>query len=224
MMRPPRRFSNVAGFDLNSGPVGIEVPDTVRRSRILGNQRRLAPVKTLPMDLQSESLAPEIRDLVGRFVGPGSRGGEDLPPLSENQLELVRYRYTQTVHQEAWSFRATKGRERDYYSGVDEGEADLRPAMRSTREWPSLGKLIWMLDRSWLGEGAGLYFGDFCWRVANDGLGLDEPRGSIEVSSLFYPAVGAWYDAAFEAWRRTTPLLVTLDSPIDSIDLLARAP
>src|SRR6056297_2582198 len=165
---PPRRFPPLDGFDLNAGPEALEDPERIRRSRILGNRRQEADQETLPPMLRGESLSREFKNLLSLTVGPAARGGEDLPTLSEGQIELVRFQYTQTIHQEAWSFRARQGRERIRYAIEDEYELDVSLVLRSTRAWPSLGKLIWMLDHSDVGAAEGLYFGDLSLRLESE--------------------------------------------------------
>ncbi|MFP4431182.1 MAG: hypothetical protein ACLFPV_08040 [Spirochaetaceae bacterium] len=218
--RPPRRFPAIDGFDLNAGPLGLDDPERVRRSRILGNLRQEAPAETLPPLLRSESLSREFKDLLTLSIGPGVRGGEDLPPLSDRQIEVVRFRYTQTIHREAWSFRGTQSRERIYFDVADEYDLNTEPALGSSRAWPSLGKLIWILDRSEIGETTGLYFGDLSLRLGNDVEDPEELRDFIKVSSFFYPAIGEWYDAAFEAWCRAIAAGADLPWPVDSISLM----
>ncbi len=221
---PPRRFPPIDGFDLNAGPEWLDDPERIRRSRILGNLRQEADQETLPPYLASESLPREFKNLLSLTVGPAARGGEDLPTLSEGQIELVRFQYTETIHQEAWSFRATEGRERIRYTIEDEYELDVSLALRSTRAWPSLGKLIWMLDHSDVGAAEGLYFGDLSLRLESEVEAPGELKNFIRVSSFFYPAVGEWYDAAFEAWCQAIASGIDVRDPVDSISLMAVMP
>lgn len=209
------------GFDLNAGPEGLDEPRLVRRSRILGSMRQEVPTEWLPELLRGESLDDEMKDAISREIGPGVRGGEDLPPLSDRQIEMVRFRHTQTVREEAWSFRASRGAERIYFRVQDEYDSDTELARSSTRAWPSLGKLIWILDRTAIGAATGLYFGDLSLRLGNDVDTPGELRDSIKVSSFFYPAIGEWYDAAFEAWGRAIAAGADLAQPVDSISLMA---
>jgi hypothetical protein len=218
---PPRHFPAIEGFDLNAGPEGLDEPRLVRRSRILGNMRQELPTEWLPELFRSESLSDDLKDEISREIGPDVRGGEDLPPLSERQMELVRFRYGRTVHQEAWSFRATQGSERIYFRVEDEYELDTEPALKSVRSWPSLGKLIWILDRTVIGAAEGLYFGDLTLRLENEVSDPEELRDFILASSFFYPAIGEWYAAAFEAWCRAIAAGADLAWPVDSISLMA---
>ncbi len=219
--RPPRHFPTIAGFDLNAGPEGLDDPQRIRRSRILGNRRQEAPFDTLPPLLRSESLSREFKDVLSRSIGPGIRGGEDLPPLSEGQIEVVRFRYSRTVHEEAWSFRATRGAERIHFRVEDEDGLDTEPPLRSVRSWPSLGKLIWILDRTVIGAATGLYFGDLSLRLEHEVANPEDFRNFILASSFFYPAIGQWYVAAFDAWCRAIAAGADLAWPVDSISLMA---
>jgi hypothetical protein len=219
--RPPRLFPAIDGFDLNAGPEGLDEPRLVRRSRILGNMRQVVPTEWLPELFRTESLTWDLKDEISREIGPGVRGGEDLPPLSDRQVEVVRFRYTRTVHEEAWSFRATQGRQRIYFDVEDECGLTAEPALGSARAWPSLGKLIWILDRSVVGSAKGLYFGDLALRLENEVRQPEELRDFIQVSSFFYPAIGEWYEAAFEAWCVAIAAGADLAWPVDSISLMA---
>lgn len=225
--RPPDCFPDIPGFDLNEGPEGLDDPVRVGRSRRLGSSRWAAPDEDLPDYLQEEKLDREyLRDL--SFSGLfGARSGEDLPRLRPRQVQLAGFCYTQTVHCECWSFRAFRGVSRIRYSFADETDLDgnypVELALKTTLEWPSLGKLIWMLDHGdFFSDFPGIYFPTLIWPVWEGGEAPEEMTGYVKVHSEFYPALQDWYEQATLFWEDDVRTGVSDWKIVDSIELMAR--
>ena len=89
------------------------VEDSVIR-RIKGNFRRAMVVRSIsadglasvPKDWQAHDIPEELKNMLTSTAGPQARGGEDLPNLSDNEVEIARLTLTDSVHGEVTSLRA----------------------------------------------------------------------------------------------------------------------
>jgi len=223
---PPNHFPIIPGFDLDAGPEGMDDPNRVERARRLGSLRWDKNREDLPAHLQQEKLDREYLNYIGRAVGPAARSGEDLPPLRHGQFQLAAFCYKHTTHRECWSFRAYIGKSRIRYSICDECDPDgfdePRPALLTSKELPTLGKLIWMLDNSDLSAGfTGLYFITLTDQIENGrhpSLVLDD----IKVHSEFYPQLPLWYEKAVQFWAEEVAAGDNDYYIVDSIELMKR--
>ena len=159
----------------------------------------------LPEYLRREQLDREFLNSLGTHLGPAARSGEDLPPLGPSQVQLARFCYTRTVHCECWSLRSSRGASRIRYQISDEthpvNESGSFPVLSSTLRWPTLSKLIWIIDHSvFYGTTIGLYFGLLAWAYGEEGTNPHSLAGEIEVYSEFYPQLPACYTQATLLW------------------------
>jgi hypothetical protein len=192
-----------------------EVTDRTRWlvSRVKGEARRRAAMAMMaaggPVELEPWMVEHDI----GRegkaaltWLDPGLRGGEDLPDLGR-EVEIARIWLTKTVHREVTSVRARPVGERIRYRVVDEyGECtpySFVTTPKSSRRPLTLGQLVHLIDTAAIvGEeasGGGLVvpLWDDWMRYECD---PETQRGSIEVSSDFYPQLGVCYEEKFERW------------------------
>ena len=206
-------------YDLEFRPETYWPPVTDRLrwqiARIKGEARRARALERLaqegPAALEpgcSRTMSGGTEERV-QGLHPGLRGGEDLPDLGRREVEIARIWFTQTVHREVTSVRARPAGDRIRYRVVDEYCKDCGYAFAITpkrsRHPLTLARLVNLIDTAtipgWSVEQPGLVVP--CW---DDWMQYEtdpeSQRGSIEVSSEFYPQLSAWYDDAFEAWCR----------------------
>lgn len=225
-LRAPAAFPAVDGFDLSAGPEGLDDPRSVHRSRRLGSRRWTEPEEMLPEYLRREQLDREFLNTVGTLLGPAARSGEDLSPLGSSEVQLAGFCYTRTVHCECWSLRGSRGASRIRYRVSDEtdpfNESGSFPVLSSTLRWPTLGKVIWMIDHSVLyGTTTGLYFGLLAFAYGEEGTDPHSLAGEINVYSEFYPQLPAWYEQATLRWADRIASGAENDHCVDSIALMA---
>jgi hypothetical protein len=211
---------NVTKYDMDYRPETYWPPvaDRLRWqiSRIKGEARRRAALSALakggPAALESwmvaHDLGAELKDAV-QMLHPGLRGGEDLPDLLRREVEIARIWFAQTVHREVTSIRARPGGARIRYRVVDEycedGDEAFVISPRDTHHPLTLAQLIHLIDTATIpgdpDEQPGLVvpWWDDWMRFDSD---PEAQRGSIAVSSEFYPQLSAWYDDVFEEWCR----------------------
>jgi hypothetical protein len=101
------------------------------------------------------------------------------------------------------SIRAKQEAGRIKYRIVDEYGTKITCTREDSDRPLSLRELIEVIDTSSTEDWTGLYFGDFEWRLSNEECSPDELAGFIEVSSTFYPKIGAYYEEAFRVWCET---------------------
>lgn len=207
-------------YDLASRPTTYWPPVTDRLrwqiARIKGEGRRRAALELLAQEgpaalepwMLAHDVGTELKTLAQR-VDPGLRGGEDLPDLGRREVEIARIWFTRTVHREVTSVRARPAGDRIRYRVVDEYCKDCGYSLvitpKSSRHPLTFARLVTLIDTAtipgWSVEQPGLVLP--CW---DDWMQYEtDPetqRGSIEVSSEFYPQLSAWYDDAFDAWCR----------------------
>jgi hypothetical protein len=185
-------------------------------SRIKGEARRRGALAVLakggPGALEEWMIAhdagTELKDAVQR-LHPGLRGGEDLPDLGPREVEVARIWFTRTVHREVTSVRARPAGPRIRFRVVDEycedGDVAFVISPSNSRHPLIFAHLIYLIDKATIpgddSEQPGLVmpWWDDWMRFETDPEAL---RGSIGVSSEFYPQLSAWYDDVFEEWCR----------------------
>jgi hypothetical protein len=199
----------VPGIDLSLrprtyfGPVPLE---THFLSRVAGQERREALRRELAvgnLDLPPELIAclldEEDRAAIGR-IHPAFMGGEYLPPLLGDEVEIARISLA-SVTADQISVRARRVAGGIAYRVVDEyGEDGPGYVCRPKRsKLPlTLGELVAMIDGAEEGEGAAMSA-----LIQNVRGGADVPtayRDFVRVSSEFYAQLGAYYEAKIEAW------------------------
>ena len=219
-------FPRIPGFDLNAGSVGLDDPKTVRASRRRGSARWSADEDDLPSYLRTETLDRDFLQTLSRIGGPRARSGEDLPKLLPREVQLVGICASQTVHGECWEIVARPGAQRIRYRFNDEGDPDRvcggRLVQQSSRRWPSMGDLIWMIDSSEFASGyTGLAFWCLYDQVSEHDANPADLIGSVSVHSQFYPQLSDWYELAFRAWVAEYEQTGEVDSCPDTISLVS---
>ena len=207
-------------YDLAFRPMTYWPPATDRLrwqiARIKGEDRRRAALELLAQEgpaalepwMVAHDVGPDLKALAQR-VDPGLRGGEDLPDLGRREVEIARIWFTRTVHREVTSVRARPAGDRIRYRVVDEYCKDCGYSFvvtpKSSRHPLTFARLVSLIDTATFSQGStdqpGLVvpFWDGWVQYETD---PETQRGSIEVSSEFYPGLSAWYDDAFDAWCR----------------------
>jgi len=199
----------VSGIDLTFrphtyfGPISLE---TYLLSRVAGQERREALRRELaagnldlPPELFDCLLDEEDRNAIGR-IHPAFMGGEYLPPLLDDELEIARISLA-SVTADQISLRAQRVAGGIAYRIVDEyaalGTEYLCRPDRS--ELPlTLAELIALIDGAQDGGSVGMSA-----LISNVESGVDDPdayRDFVRVGSEFYPQLGAYYSARIEAW------------------------
>jgi TPR repeat protein len=208
-----RTVSNPEAFDLDFRPRSYWGPQNIGTwigSHVKGELRKRQALEDNEVDhfdpeIFSESLSDEHRAAVGK-VHPWFMGGEYLPNLLENEVEIARITKKSTT-MDVVSIRARKTKHRILYRIVDEYEPDLWEEQYSLTKKTSikplsLRELIELIDRACEGGlvGAG--------REANyvgSGEELEDPEDYYDfetASSAFYPELERWYDTLNEEWLR----------------------
>jgi hypothetical protein len=165
-----------------------------------------------PPEVREESISDADKSFL-QLMHPSYRAGEDLPDYPEGEVEIARLAYTQTVHCEVTSIRARRESGRIRYRVVDEYDSQITCARQWSDRPLTLRELIELIDSSSTPDCEGLYFGDLNSRLNNEETAPDELEGFIEVSSLFYPNIGACYERAFKAWCEARISERTKDRP-----------
>jgi hypothetical protein len=185
------------------GPVPLE---THLLSRVAGQERREALRRELAvgnLDLPDELVAclldEDARNAIGR-IHPAFMGGEYLPPLLDDEVEIARVSLA-SVTADQISVRAQRVAGGIAYRIVDEYAEDgpgyvCRPNLSQVPL--TLGELVAMIDGAQEGGGAAMSA-----LISNVESGADLPRAYrdfVRVSSEFYRQLGAYYEAKIEAW------------------------
>jgi hypothetical protein len=196
------------GFDYAYRPQsyfqGID-PKALIVSSILGEERR----KDVQRRLESEDFDPAVwgewltdsklddhtRKMIGS-VHPALMGGEYLPQLGHNEIEIVRIVLASTM-QDVISIRARRSGERIAYRVVDEHENEFALPRKSSAQPLSLQQLIAFIDGTNQAEdsqGNGLVYSVLDMNIEGSG-DPESLRGFVSVSSVFYPELQRYYDA-----------------------------
>lgn len=156
-------------------------------------------------------LAPELPDAIRREWGailPSFMGGEYLPPVDKQEVEIVRISLASTTG-DTISLRARRQGKRIAYSIVDENPTEdgyeLEP---KTSVAPlSMRRLVNMLDCACIRGGAVL--ATVVWNLEDFVCNTDRMRGFVTVESDFYPELGRYYAARLtrllDQWEAAHP-------------------
>jgi hypothetical protein len=195
----------IHGIDLSFRPASYFWPmglETHLLSRIKGAERRAVVeglVKAGRVDevfdfVAKSALDDEERRALGQ-IHPRFMGGEYLPDLSENEVEIARITIQSTL-QDVTSVFARRGKRRIYYRVVDEYEGGTLcgKAERTSNRPLTLGELERFFNGAWsIFDVLEMNFGD-------DGYDPDDIRRFASVRSQFYPQIGELYRQRIEAW------------------------
>lgn len=158
-------------------------------------------LETIPEEILREALSENVRSFTGR-IHPRFMGGEYLPDLSADEVEIARISLQSTTF-DVISIRArrtTKGI--ILYRVVDEYEGDFQLSRQRSKKPLSLRELITFLENTHLeGMRGGLLLGynnmnaDYMDRSERPQL-----RHFTSVGSEFYPQLSAHCEHAFDEW------------------------
>lgn len=158
-------------------------------------------LETIPEEILREALSENVRSFTGR-IHPRFMGGEYLPDLSADEVEIARISLQSTTF-DVISIRArrtTKGT--ILYRVVDEYEGDFQLSRQRSKKPLSLRELITFLENTHLeGMRGGLLLGynnmnaDYMDRSERPQL-----RHFTSIGSEFYPQLSAHCEHAFDEW------------------------
>lgn len=195
------------GIDLTFRPRSYFWPlplETHLLAQITGHERReliraaLAAGDELPSEFVASTLDSDTREYIGR-IHPALMGGEYLPELDDNEIEIARISLASTTADQI-SVRATRRKDAIGYRIVDEYPEDgPRYLCHYDRSQLPLtfGELVSMIDSAI--EGGGAAMSHLIWNMGNGGY-PDELRNFVQVSSEFYPQLGDYYRRRVKAW------------------------
>ena len=219
------RFPAVPGIDLSFRPQTYFWPlglETHLLARIKGVERKAAlqrlidagRLDEIPDLLARSALTEDERKGRGR-IHPAFMGGEYLPDLMENEVEIARITIASTLS-DVISVLARRGEGRIYYRVVDEydGETLSGKTTRTSTRPLMLGELEAFFNGAWsVFECLERNFSDF-------GYDPDEIRHFSKATSAFYPQIGWLYQQRVEDWtvQRRRELGLDEDEEPESID------
>jgi hypothetical protein len=194
-----------SGFDYDFRPESYfdEVdPHTLTVASILGEERRKDVARRLdagdldPMVCGEWLFEPKLDDDVRKTIGrahPAFMGGEYLPGLGENEIEIARV-VLASVMQDVTSIRARREGGRILYRVEDEYETVFTSSQTESEKPLTLRELIRLIDGS---VNPGDSFGPgLAWPhiFAHIEAGCeDDARNFVSVESAFYPELGSYY-------------------------------
>jgi hypothetical protein len=194
-----------SGFDYDFRPDsyfdGLD-PRTLTVASILGEERRKDVARRLELGdldpmvcgdwLVEPVLDDDIRSIIGR-AHPAFMGGEYLPGLGENEIEIARV-VLASVMQDVTSIRARREGGRIRYRVEDEYETDFASFQTESEKPLTLRELISLIDGSVNPDdsfGHGLAWPHIFVHI-NAGC-EDDARSLVSVESEFYPELGRYY-------------------------------
>ena len=191
-------------FDLEFRPTSYWGPQNLEnhfRSRWTGELRGRAISEEADSyqgsdDFLQSSIDPSIRPAIGA-MHPSLMGGEYLPPLLKNEVEIARVALASTLG-DVTSVRARKTKHRIVYRVVDEymeqGADRFNLPQKTSRSPLSLGQIISIIDQNDLIAGP---------RNLNleGGSGYEDVFNFATVSSVFYLQLTQYFEEEGESWR-----------------------
>ncbi len=182
-----------------------ELTDVLKVARIVGEQRRRRAEAALyegEFDPSDPMFAPRLQaddlEMWGR-IHPLNLGGEYLPDLLEDEVEIARVAITSTTG-DVYSIRARSDLGGIQYRVVDEYDNEFSTGVRVFDQPLTLRELIDFIDASDIdgddGPGGGLVLG-----IVRAWYGYDPDRPerlltAAWASSAFYPDLGRYYERA----------------------------
>ncbi len=199
-------LSDVPGMDLSYRPRSYFWPlglDSHLLARVKGAERRAAlqqlisagRLDEIPGFLARSSLTESERQAIGQ-LHPAFMGGEYLPNLAEQEVEVARITIASTT-QDVTSVFARRGKRRIYYRVVDEygGETLSGKSTRTSTCPLTLGALERFFTGAWS------IFDVLEANFSDAGYNLEQMlRFVVGIDSQFYPQLGRLYRRRIQAW------------------------
>jgi hypothetical protein len=202
----------ISGIDLSYRPRSYFWPlglETHLLVHIKGAERRAAVERLIdgerldeiPEFLTRSTLSESERQAIGR-IHPYFMGGEYLPDLRRNEVEIARITIASTT-QDVTSVFARRGKHRIYYRAVDEygGETLSGRSKRTSMRPLTLGELEAFFNRAWsIFEVLDMNFNHAECDVEQ------MQRFVVGIDSEFYPQIGLLYRRRIQGWAATDEL------------------
>lgn len=202
-----RLWRRIEGFDLDFRPrsyfwpMGLRehllatVKGTVRREllALLGEREALADEAVAGI-LAREKISGRLRRALGR-IHPAFMSGEYLPDLRRGEVEIARIT-TASVMGDVTSVRARRTKKGIAYRIEDEHESEFEIRPRWSREPLSMLELIRLIENT---KPDSPTVGVLKMN-REGGSDWDDLEGFVEVTSPFYPQLGAWYGRYLGLW------------------------
>jgi len=193
-------------FDLSFRPHsywGPQEVETIVGARVKGELRRQQALSDLDQkhadpEIIAENLSEEHRSAVGR-VHPHFMGGEYLPDLFPNEVEIARVTLQSTT-MDVISIRARKTKHRILYRIVDEYEPecwDFYLIKKSSVKPLKMGELVSLIDNA---RENGLVGNGRDYHFQEAGENAEEIYDFETASSAYYEQLAKWYDEINEEW------------------------
>ena len=204
---PRVQVSEVTDIDLDYMPddyftardLGAALPSDIKgQARRELARQAAAEGREVPEALLASELSEHDRRRWGA-VHPALMGGEYLPALQDDEVEIARISLA-SVTCDQISVRARRTPSGVAYSIVDEyqGDIEYRVDPAESERPLRMRELVALLD--WANDDGGAVLSHIILSVANDPGNVEELRSFVRVESDFYPQLGAYYDARLERW------------------------
>ena len=176
----------------------VTEPETAMLSRIKGAERRnlvrLFGTEGVPPEVSAESLSEEDREASGS-IHPSLMGGEYLPDLEPDEVEVARYEL-ESVTADVISLRARWERGKIRYEMVDEYEEKYDISPKSSAKPLTFKKLVQLINR----EGLPNRVRDSNYECEYDRAAAERLVSMVRVTSEFYPELECYYDIQADEW------------------------
>jgi len=199
------REKPASNFDLDFRPRSYFWPMAAEKhvlGRISGTRRRQIAGELLaeghdPSEFEhlGDNILPDEERNGLMAIHPSLSGGEYLPPLDTEEVEIVRVNLVGSVLGDVISLRARRSKDGIVYSIADEYEMEYQPGIPSSEQPLTMRELIDLLEMSEPALGIG-----FLEESLEAGIELDHLENFMRVESLFYPQLESWYEEQTEQW------------------------
>jgi hypothetical protein len=191
---------DLSTFDTEYRPRSYFVtePGIAVLSRIKGAERRnlvraLGP-EGVPPEVSAESLSEADREAAGA-IHPSLMGGEYLPDLQPEEVEIARYELD-SVTGDVISLRARWEGGKIRYEMVDEYDEQYDISPESSAEPLTFEQLVQLMDR----EGLPNRVRDNNYECEHDRAAAERLVTMVRVTSEFYPELTCYYDIQAGEW------------------------
>ena len=197
-------------FNLDYRPASYFDRPRTPESLILGESRRqlVKRYKKAGIPFDARLMKPKLTDdELGQLqrIHPSLCGGEDLPEVAGDEVEIVRIHFPTNIHGEVTSIRARQERSEIGYRIVDEYESSIVFSPATSLTPLTMGELMSMIDGAEDGlapPAVGGLVARWGWRSESQEIEPADMVGDVVVSSEFYPSLGEYYEWRFEEWLR----------------------